>query len=256
VSAFFRELLRAGIYKRSQGRITRQVTFAALAVTIALGLWRLGTMIEPSVDPIVLAKPARAICTLPNGLAEADGKIRITGNRGTATVVIRKGEDLEDLEKAVNQEQKATGAVAELPLNLEAKGKRSEKKLVISSEKTGAENFVSVEAPPDLLRVAGTNPDGKAYGCDRLNLGLHFLIPVVLLAIALWVCYRLVNLPVFADFLIAVEAEMNKVSWPTRPELFRASAVVLIVIFLMMFYLLVCDQIWGGLMRQLLFRGS
>ena len=32
-----------------------------------------------------------------------------------------------------------------------------------------------------------------------------------------------VNLPVFADFLIAVEAEMNKVSWPTRGELFRGS---------------------------------
>ena len=34
-------------------------------------------------------------------------------------------------------------------------------------------------------------------------------------------------MPAFADFLIAVEAEMNKVSWPTRTELFRGSMVVI-----------------------------
>ena len=35
-----------------------------------------------------------------------------------------------------------------------------------------------------------------------------------LLMAGLWIGYRVVNLPSFADFLIAVEAEMNKVSWP------------------------------------------
>ena len=38
MGTFFHELVHVGVYKRSQGRITRQVTFAALAVTIALGL--------------------------------------------------------------------------------------------------------------------------------------------------------------------------------------------------------------------------
>ena len=41
------------------------------------------------------------------------------------------------------------------------------------------------------------------------------------------------ELPGFADFLIAVEAEMNKVSWPSRGELFRASIVVLVMIFVL-----------------------
>jgi len=35
------------------------------------------------------------------------------------------------------------------------------------------------------------------------------------------------------DFLIAVEAEMNKVSWPSRAELVRSAAVVIFVIFLL-----------------------
>ena len=38
-------------------------------------------------------------------------------------------------------------------------------------------------------------------------------------------------MPAFADFLISVEGEMNKVSWPSRSELFRASLVVILVIF-------------------------
>jgi len=39
VNAFFQELLRTGLYKRSQGRVCRQVTFAALAIVITLGVY-------------------------------------------------------------------------------------------------------------------------------------------------------------------------------------------------------------------------
>ena len=55
-----------GIYKRSQGRITRQVTFAALAVVIALGLMRLSQLLI-TADPIVPARPATAFCTGRDG---------------------------------------------------------------------------------------------------------------------------------------------------------------------------------------------
>jgi preprotein translocase subunit SecE len=131
VGAFFQEMLRVGIYKRSQGRVTRQVTFAALAAAIALGLMRLST-----------------ICT-------------------------------------------------------------------------------------------GKGPEWQ------------FAVPGVLLLIGLWVSYRVVNVPSFADFLIAVEAEMNKVSWPTRSELFRASMVVLVLIFVLATILAVFDLAWGLLFRLL-----
>jgi preprotein translocase subunit SecE len=132
VGTFFRELVHVGLYKRSQGRITRQVTFAAMALAVALGLWRLSFL--------------------------------MTG-RGTA-----------------------------------------------------------------------------------YQLGL----PFALLLAGLWALYRLVNVPGFADFLIAVEAEMNKVSWPTRGELFRASGVVLIMIFSLSFILAGYDYFWWVLLRQVL----
>ena len=131
MGAFFHELLHIGVYKRTQGRITRQVTFAAVAAAVALGLLRLSTM--------------------------------LTGK-------------------------------------------------------------------------------GLEY---------QFGVPLVLLAAGLWVAYRLVNVPVFADFLIAVEAEMNKVSWPSRTELIRASLVVLIMMFVLAFYLAGCDIFWQIMLRTI-----
>jgi preprotein translocase subunit SecE len=53
-----------------------------------------------------------------------------------------------------------------------------------------------------------------------------------------------VNLPAFADFLIAVEAEMYKVSWPSWTELVRWSMVVIIMIFSIAFLLFGFDLVW------------
>jgi len=58
-----------------------------------------------------------------------------------------------------------------------------------------------------------------------------YVLPLATLVVGLWAGFRIVNLPRFADFLISVEAEMNKVSWPSRAESWRASTVVIMVIF-------------------------
>ncbi len=124
MGAFIQELWHAGIYKKSQGRITRQLTFAGLAITIALGTWRLSDIM------------------LTNGPA------------------------------------------------------------------------------------------------------LRWGLPGLLLLAGLWISYRIVNVPSFADFLISVEAEMYKVSWPSRAELFRASIVVLLTIFILAAVLASYDVFW------------
>ncbi|MEO0530079.1 MAG: preprotein translocase subunit SecE, partial [Planctomycetota bacterium] len=56
-------------------------------------------------------------------------------------------------------------------------------------------------------------------------------VPLAVLAASGWAAFRLIQLPKFAEFLIAVEAEMGKVSWPTQSELLKASGVVIFVIF-------------------------
>jgi len=137
VGALFQELMHAGIYKRNQGRITRQLTFAALALAVALGIWRLYITLKISWLGTVLP-------------------------------------------------------------------------------------------------------------------GFEYWFPGVLLLAGLWISYRIVNFPNFADFLIAVEAEVNKVSWPSRTELFRASLVVLFTIFAVAFILAGFDLFWRILFNQVL----
>jgi preprotein translocase subunit SecE len=67
---------------------------------------------------------------------------------------------------------------------------------------------------------------------------------VAIAAIGCWVAYRLVNWPRFADFLISVEGELAKVSWPQRPELIRASTVVITTMILLALSLFFFDAFW------------
>jgi preprotein translocase subunit SecE len=127
VSAFIKELFQFGLYKRTQGRIARQLTFAAIAIVFVIGAWRY---------------------------------INVGGESST------------------------TFAVAGL-----------------------------------IVFLGG------------------------------WLAYRLVNFPKFADFLISVEAEMAKVSWPTKHELYASTIVVLVVIAVLTTTLFLFDMFWVRIFR-------
>ncbi|HOA51193.1 MAG: preprotein translocase subunit SecE [Thermogutta sp.] len=77
----------------------------------------------------------------------------------------------------------------------------------------------------------------------------QFGVPAAVFAIAVWLAYRLMNFPEVADFLIAVEAEMRKVTWPTRAELIRSCVVVLVTMFSLAFCLTIYDFIWASFLR-------
>jgi preprotein translocase subunit SecE len=81
---------------------------------------------------------------------------------------------------------------------------------------------------------------------------LQIAIPTALVLLAFWASYRLVNYSRFADFLIAVEAEMNKVSWPSWTELTRSSMVVIFVMFALATILLLLDGFWTFLFKNVL----
>jgi preprotein translocase subunit SecE len=140
------ELLSFGVYKRNQGRVTRQVTFAALAITLAIGVWRLSQLL-----PLWFASGAA---------------------------------------------------------------------------------------------LAPTEP--------AADLGVvRFLVPWILLAAGLWFLFRLVNVPRVADFLISVETEMAKVSWPSGSEVVRSSAVVIFLIFALAAILAAYDLFWWFVLRAI-----
>jgi preprotein translocase subunit SecE len=140
VNALVRDLFRADIYKRSQGRIARQVTFTSFALFVIAGVWTMN----------------------------------------------------------------------------------------------------SVLASARWFSVFGERATLARYSFNAL-----------LLAAGLWICYRVVNFSRFADFLISVEVEMNKVTWPSRDELIRSSAVVLAAIFGMSAMMYFFDLFWDQLLTFL-----
>jgi len=73
---------------------------------------------------------------------------------------------------------------------------------------------------------------------------VNVLGPFFLVLLVIWFSWRLVNWPTFADFLIATEAEINKVSWTSRKRLFADTIVVLVTVFLMTAFLFGVDLIW------------
>jgi len=77
-------------------------------------------------------------------------------------------------------------------------------------------------------------------------------VPLIALLGGLWASFRVVQLPSFADFLISVEAEMNKVSWPSWAELVRSSIVVILVIFILAAVLFVYDLSWKFMLEDVL----
>ena len=73
---------------------------------------------------------------------------------------------------------------------------------------------------------------------------VNAIMPIIFGVLLIWLAYRIVNVPTFADFLIATEAEMNKVSWTTRKRLLQDTVVVLTTVFLFTTFLFVVDIIW------------
>jgi len=103
----------------------------------------------------------------------------------------------------------------------------------------------------------GVLPDRWTVAVPFFDLGTvlvvneaKFLIPMLLFLITLWIAFRAVNVPDFAEFLIATEAEMNKVSWSTRKRLFQDTVVVLLTTLIMTVFLLVVDLFWGWLLSR------
>lgn len=111
---------------------------------------------------------------------------------------------------------------------------------------SGAWSLANSGILPDQLTLA------MPFGIQSLFLmnGAKVAIPWLLGAVTLVLAFRAVNVPDFAEFLVATEAEMNKVSWSTRKRLAQDTVVVLITTLLMTLFLLAVDLFWGWLLSR------
>ncbi|MDE2506400.1 MAG: preprotein translocase subunit SecE [Planctomycetota bacterium] len=76
-----------------------------------------------------------------------------------------------------------------------------------------------------------------------------FGIPALVAAGLGWITFRLVQYPPFVEFLIATEAEMNKISWTSRDDLYRATCVVLVTVILLTIYLFMINWLWSNILQ-------
>ncbi len=91
-----------------------------------------------------------------------------------------------------------------------------------------------------------------AFGCLTLSngpllsvgRGLQVGLPFGLWGVGSWLAFRAVNLPLFADFLISVESELARVTWPARTEVIQATVVVISTMFFLGAFLFVIDLVW------------
>ena len=79
----------------------------------------------------------------------------------------------------------------------------------------------------------------------------RYVVPSSLGLLFGWFIFRLVQYPPFVEFLIATEAEMNKVSWTSKDDLYRATTVVLTTVALMAVFLFGVDWVWSNLLQML-----
>lgn len=87
------------------------------------------------------------------------------------------------------------------------------------------------------------------YYFSELAIIPQYLTPTLIGIALAWLIWRIVEYPPFGDFLIATEAEMNKVSWTSKADLIRATIVVLVTVVLLSLFLFGVDFLWVVLLK-------
>ncbi len=100
-----------------------------------------------------------------------------------------------------------------------------------------------------------------AIGCFRLyqillsrtnNIWLYTLVPSGVCAAIALLIFWLVNKPNLADFLIAAEGEIKKVSWSSKREIVASTTIVIGVVLSVGFMLVGVDFLFSGLFEFVL----
>ena len=73
---------------------------------------------------------------------------------------------------------------------------------------------------------------------------VRFGVPVLVLGGVAWLLFWLINKPRLADFMIATEGEMKKVSWSSRREIIGSTKVVIFATFAMALVLFLVDTVF------------
>lgn len=138
------------------------------------------------------------------------------------------------------------GAIVQKSVAEEEKTKRAETRKKL--EEDGQVEAAELIQDPKTVEVKPATGEPEYYTLTLLPT-VQYTLPALLALITLWFAWRIVNQPTFADFLIATEAELNKVSWVTRRQLYQDTIVVLVTVVLMTIFLLLADIGWSQFLK-------
>jgi preprotein translocase subunit SecE len=82
------------------------------------------------------------------------------------------------------------------------------------------------------------------------NLWVKTLVPMGLCVGFGFLVFWLMNKPAAADFMIAAEGEIKKVSWSSRREITASTLIVIFVVVLMAIMLFVADMVLSYLFKE------
>ena len=91
----------------------------------------------------------------------------------------------------------------------------------------------------------------KQLAARNLNMWVETLIPAGLFVGLSFLIFMLSNKPKVADFMIAAEGEMKKVSWSSRQEIAVSTIVVIIVVIILAILLGATDLVFSEFFRWL-----
>jgi preprotein translocase SecE subunit len=100
-----------------------------------------------------------------------------------------------------------------------------------------------------MVRLGLTDVNMLSYFNVTVLPTLKFSAPIILAILSLWFAWRIVNMPSFSDFLIATEAELNKVSWTTQKRLIQDTIVVLVTVVALAIFLFAADMLWSWVLN-------
>jgi preprotein translocase SecE subunit len=107
--------------------------------------------------------------------------------------------------------------------------------MVFNIYKRGQGKYTRLSSAFGLAIVAGLGclQLYKKLQAADLGLWIETMVPAGLFVVLAFLSFWLVNKQSFADFLIAAEGEMKKVSWSSRQEIAVSTFIVIVVVVIM-----------------------
>lgn len=229
-------------YKKAQGVMMRRITLSVLLLILGSGIYSLlgSTGVRRGGDLAV---------SIPfTGMVNVDrpGDAQYLPNKVSKDDLISR-EAFATIKEQLNPENFVKIGL----LSKDSKFKTNE---IVSKESYQEESRRFKEEgglknPADI--VTPVLPEGKVeFGQIPLLPNMQFSLPLLILAVGFWLSWRLVNVPLFSEFLISTESEMNKVSWTSWGRLMQDTLVVLSTLIFFAVTLFAMDIAWKQILSS------